>query len=72
MSKHNIKKIFLVFKKKIIENMGDMEVLPDLMTQNNVRAVANDLPMPLESNSSSETVGSGATDTTETHTVTVR
>ena len=52
--------------------MGDMEVLPDLMPQNQVerlQSVANDLPVPLESNSSSETVGSRDTDTAETHTV---
>ena len=52
--------------------MGDMEVLPDLMPQSQVerlQSVANALPVPLESNSSSETVGSRDTDTTETHTV---
>jgi len=51
--------------------MGDMEVLPDLMPQSQVerlQSVANALPVPLESNSSSEIVGSRDTDTTETNT----
>ncbi|CAG5112149.1 Oidioi.mRNA.OKI2018_I69.chr2.g6394.t1.cds [Oikopleura dioica] len=46
--------------------MGDMEVLPDLMPQEPLRSVRFSesntvIPTPLESNSSSETVGSGAT-----------
>ena len=52
--------------------MGDMEVLPDLMPQSQVerlQSIANALPVPLESNSSSEIVGSRDTDTTETNTV---
>lgn len=53
--------------------MGDMEVLPDLMPQNQepsmLQSDANAFPIPLQPNSSSETVGSRDTDTTETHTV---